>query len=123
MKKYLLLCVVIITILCNTLWAKSMDVSGKPFCNISEAILKAKAYFNDDILDSSIKSKEDLKTYYSNFYIQSITYTNSYRSARGNLLNNEYCWIIKYTHSQNGSHSLTLALKKDGTINLINSSK
>jgi hypothetical protein len=123
MKKYLIFITVINILTCSTIWAKSIGGPGMPFCNVSDAISKVQFFFNDDIAQLKKNTTEKTKEYYSNFFIQRIDYTNSYISVNGNLLNNEYCWVIKYVHAYNGSHTFTLALKKEGAIKVIAASK
>ena len=117
MKKFIFLALFLVIFTKSGVFAASSGGTVKPFCEISEAAAKADNYFKEWLV-SLIRTKE-----YEDYFIQEIKFSNYYESARGNLLNGQWSWVIKFQNSSDSTVSYTLALKNDGKIEIINATE
>ena len=117
----LLLCSLLSTI---NIWASSFGSIPKPFCAPQEAIEKVEQHFKEWFINEiKWNNKEEGEKRYQDIFIEEIRYTNFYDSARGNLLNDKWSWVIKFQDSKDLTHSYTYSLNKSGKIELINVTK
>lgn len=116
MKKTIWLLIFLMVFTCNNLLAATTGGVPKPFCKITEAAVKADDFFKGWLLNVGRKD-------YKDYFIQEISYTNYYESDRGNLLKDQWTWVIKFQNSKISTYSHTLALKENGKIEIISATK